>query len=68
MVTSRFLESIAHDLRGAIQLEIGASVGDVRAYVRGRIANEARLSRNVSRDETLAEDIINGVAKNAEKM
>lgn len=35
MVTSRFIDTIAHEFKGVTQLEICASVDDIQAYVRG---------------------------------
>ena len=68
MVTSRHLDAIANDLEGSPQLEISANVEDVRAYIAKRISSEARLSRFAEKDATLRENIINTVARKAEKM
>jgi len=68
MATSRFLDSIAREFEGVIQLEISASIKDLQEYVRGRISCESRLSRNVGKDAALGEDIINTVVGNAKKM
>jgi hypothetical protein len=68
MVTSRFIDTIAREFKGMIQLEISASVDDIQAYVRGRISQENKLLRNVGKDSALREDIVKTVAGNAEKM
>ena len=68
MVTSRYLDAIANDFEGSPQLEISANVEDVRAYIVGRISGEKRLSRFVSKDAALGENIVNTVAGKAKKM
>jgi hypothetical protein len=68
MVTSRYLDAIANDFEGSPQLEIGANVEDVRVYIVGRISSEKRLSRFVSKDPALGENIVNTVAGKAKKM
>lgn len=68
LVTSRYLDAIANEFVGSPQLEIGANVEDVRAYIVGRISGEKRLSRFVSRDPALGENIVNTVAGKAKKM
>jgi hypothetical protein len=68
MVTSRPLDAIENDLAGSPQLEIGANVEDIRAYIVGRIAGEKWLSRFVSKDATLGENIVDTIAGKAKKM
>jgi hypothetical protein len=68
MVTSRYLDAIANDFEGSPQLEISANVEDVRAYIVGRISGEKMLSRFVSKDAALGENIVNIVAGKAKKM
>jgi hypothetical protein len=67
MATSRFLDNIAREFEGAIQLEISASIKDVQEYVRGRFC-ESLLSRKISKDAALREDIMKTVVGNAKKM
>jgi hypothetical protein len=68
MVTSRYLDAIANDFEGSPQLEISANVEDVRVYIVGRISSEKRLSRFVSKDAALGENIVNTIAGKAQKM
>lgn len=68
MVTSRFLDRIARIFARAPVLEISASPTDLRTYVAGRISRGGQLYRHVRSDATLAEDIEESVAKNAQKM
>jgi hypothetical protein len=68
MVTSRYLDAIANDFEGSPQLEISANVEDVQAYIVGRISGEKRLSRFVTKDAALGENIVNTVAGKAKKM
>jgi hypothetical protein len=68
MVTSRYLDAIANDFEGSPQLEISANVEDVQAYIVGRISGEKMLSRFVSKDAALGENIVNIVAGKAKKM
>lgn len=68
MVTSRFVDTIAHKFKGMPCLEISANVGDVRTYVTERISRESHLSHLVSEDATLQENIIETIVRNARKM
>jgi hypothetical protein len=49
-------------------MEISAHDEDIRAYVRGRICRDYKLSRNVGKDAVLREDIEKTVVGRAEKM
>lgn len=68
MVTSRFIDTIARQFNGTIQLEISANVDDIRAYARGRISREHKLSRNVCKDAVLGDDVVKTVAGKSQKM
>ena len=68
MVTSRFVDNIEREFRGMPMLEISASPKDVQTYVVNRISHSDRLSRHVSKDAALKEEIIKTVVGNAQKM
>jgi hypothetical protein len=68
MVTSRVVDNIERKFRGMPMLEISASPEDVQTYVVNRISESDRLSRHVSTDAALREDIIKTVVGNAQKM
>ena len=68
MVTSRFIENIERKFRGMPKLEISARPEDLQTYVVNRISNSDRLSRHVSKDTALKEEIINAVVGNAQKI
>ena len=68
MVTSRFVDNIEREFKGMPKLEISASPKDVQTYVVNRISHSDRLSRHVSKDTTLREEIIKTVVGNAQKM
>lgn len=68
IVTSRFIDTIAREFNGMIQLEIRANDEDIQAYTRARISREHKLLRNVGKDVALREDIVKTVVRNAEKM
>jgi hypothetical protein len=68
MVTSRFLSPIAGLFENANQLEVSASVDDVRKYVEGRIPRENRLLHLIQKDAKLGEDIMNTIVRKSQKM
>jgi hypothetical protein len=68
MVTSRFVDNIERKFRGMPKLEISASPKDLQTYAVNRISHSDRLSRHVSKDTALREEIIKTVVGNAQKM
>lgn len=68
LVTSRFVDNIKRQFGGMPMLEISASPEDVQTYVVNRITQSERLSRHVSKDTALREEIIQTVVGNAQKM
>jgi hypothetical protein len=68
MATSRFLTPIARMFEMAEQLEVSATVEDVRKYIEARISRESRLSQLIRKSPALHEDIVNAVVGRSKKM
>ena len=68
LVTSRHVASVAQILEGSKRLDVKASGGDVREYIRMRTRREQRLQRHVSMDPLLQRDIIQRVSQNCQGM
>ena len=68
LITSRPLENLVRQLRDSAQLEIEANIDDMRLYIKERIYESTLLSRALSKDPHLEEDIISQVTQNASKM
>ncbi|KAH8648264.1 hypothetical protein BGZ60DRAFT_390514 [Tricladium varicosporioides] len=58
LVTSRYLDNIALDLKDWVKLEIKASRGDIEAYVKHRLSEGNRLEKLVNRDIALKKVVV----------
>ena len=68
LVTSRMFDQDLLTTGHVTLLEIGARTEDMQKYITARIQREDRLRKNVSRDDTLAEVIVQTLVKRANKM
>jgi hypothetical protein len=68
MITSRFVDNIAHEFKGTTSLEINACFEDVRVYVVGEMSRNRQLSRYIDEDAALGDEIVETVAGNVRKM
>lgn len=68
MVTSRFVDNIAHEFKGTTSLEVSACFEDVRAYIVGEMSRNRQLSRYIGEDAALGDEMVETVAGNVRKM
>ena len=68
MITSRHVTTIEHEFENAGRIEILASDEDVKLYLKARIGQERRLSRQLKGDTDLEETIVKTIAENAKGM
>ena len=68
LITSRYLESIAEELKTYERYELKANKADIELFIEHQIRKNRSLRKSVERSPSLRNDIKQGVVKTAENM
>ncbi|KAL8948818.1 MAG: hypothetical protein Q9222_005025 [Ikaeria aurantiellina] len=68
LITTRHIDEIAREFPSSTRIEIRASRGDLKRYIKSRIASSSRLARFVQESSTLEQEVSEGVISNADGM